>query len=137
MDCALGGVTEEAGGDWRAREPPSFEWPRLDLPVQRDFLREYDALGRNQPRVLGFMELVARTYPWMLGRFTGRVPDDMVARIADGQVEVPCVCKATTIVAHNHAVPCAGGCGRWFWYMAGVVRVGYEAEADPPTGVVP
>lgn len=106
----------------------SFDWPRLDDPIEYDPLRVYDALGRNQPRRLGFMETVVRPFPWLLAMFTGRVPDEMVATIGDGVVEVPCTCKATTVVPYNVATECEGGCGRYFWHIGPNVRVGYDPE---------
>lgn len=122
-------MSEDA--DWRFDELPLFDWPRLDDPVERDPLREYDALGRNQPRRFGFMELVVRPAPWILSRFTGRVPDDFIAQIADGIVAVPCPCKAVTEIPYNHCKPCDGECGRWFWSISGSVRVAGGPGGEP------
>lgn|SRR3954447_18951963 len=105
------------------------EWPR-ERPVDLDPLRTYDRLDRNQPRRLGFMELVVRPFPWILRAFRGRVPDNFIAQVDDGEVEVPCVCKAVTLIPFNIATPCEGNCGRWFWYFAGSVRVAYESPEE-------
>lgn len=88
-------------------------------------LRDLKALKR-----VGFME-VLRGLPWLLAEnFNGRVPDDMVASVEEGIVEVPCTCegKPTTEVRFNAVAPCSGDCGRWFWYIAGEVRVGYDPD---------
>lgn len=101
-----------------------------ERPVDPDPLRHYDMLDRNQPRRLGFMELVVRPFPWILRMFTGKVPGEFIAVVDDGVVEVPCPCKAVTRIPFNVAVPCNGACGRWFWYFGSEVRVGYE-NASP------
>jgi hypothetical protein len=100
--------------------------------VDRDVdpLRSYDRLGRNQPRRLGFMELVVRRNPWILRGFTGKVPDEFVAQVGIGEVEVLCPCRAATTIAFNIATPCEGECGRWFWYYADIVRVAYSSPEE-------
>jgi hypothetical protein len=95
-----------------------------------DPLRSYDRLNRNQPRRLGFMELVVRPNPWILRMFTGRVPDEFIAQVGIGEVEVPCPCRAVTAIRFNIATPCEGECGRWFWYFAGTVRVAYSSPEE-------
>lgn len=120
--------------DRRLESPLAFDWPRLEGPVERDPLRQYDALGRNQPRSFGFMEMVVRPCPWILQRFTKKVPPEFIAQVEDGVVQVPCTCKAVTDIQHNWCVPCVGNCGRWFWYYNGEVRVAYE---EPSAGPAP
>jgi hypothetical protein len=108
----------------------SDSYARLERAVGVDPLRVFDRLGRNQPRRLGCMELIARPLPWMLAAFTGTVPDNFIAQIGDGEVEVPCPCKAVTAIPWNIATPCEGNCDRWFWYFAGTVRVAYLSSHE-------
>jgi hypothetical protein len=112
----------------------SDSYARLERAVGVDPLRVFDRLGRNQPRRLGCMELIARPLPWMLAAFTGTVPDNFIAQIGDGEVEVPCPCKAATTIPYNIATPCEGNCGRWFWYFAGWVRVAYLSAEEQDDG---
>lgn len=95
---------------------------RREMPVNPDPLATFDALGRKQPKRLGFMEVV-RGLPWAMRERTGEVPGEMIARVGDDEVEIPCVCKATTIATHNRLVECEGACGRSFWSIAGKVYV--------------
>lgn len=92
-----------------------------------DHLARYDALGRKEPKKLGYLEIV-RGLPWLAAAYTGNVPATRFV-IEDGRAIVRCRCEEITHVSWNRAEPCAGECGRWFWYIGAGVRVAREKAA--------
>jgi hypothetical protein len=93
-----------------------------DLPFRRDPAADYDALGRKKPAPLNFMHF-ARAIPGYAALFNGRAPDEFVAQVADGVVEVACVCKPDELPRCKRLVPTPCRCGRWFLYNGSSVLV--------------
>lgn len=91
-----------------------------DLPVEPDLAAEYDLLGRKVPHRLGFMQF-ARAIPGYASQFTGRVPDQFVAQVDEGVVDVACPCGGTPRLEWMAPQACA--CGRIFANTGNVVRV--------------
>lgn len=102
----------------------------------RDPLATYDALGRKQPKRLGFQEFL-RGHPWMLKNFPKTVPGEMF--ILDGnEVVIACPCKVDPAprVPFNRVTLCTGqDCGRWFWWNGMSVLVA-RPETESETVVV-
>lgn len=101
----------------------------LEDPVHPDLTARYDALGRKQPRRLGFMVL-ARVIPGFAAQFSGRVPDGMYAQVEDETVEVLCVCKPEQPPRCRLWTPTPCACDRWFVYTGVDVRVARVSEHD-------
>ncbi len=95
-----------------------------------DSLATYDALGRKQPKRLGFVEH-ARRMPWLMRYFTKQVPGEFFIRVGDTAV-IACPCKASDPrVPINIVTRCDGdGCGRWFLFDGRNVRVAREPQVE-------
>jgi hypothetical protein len=93
-----------------------------DYPL--DPVSRFDALGRKEPKRIGYMEVV-RGLPWLADAYDRIVPPENYI-IDAGQAVVRCVCEEVTHVEWNRTERCAGDCGRWFWYIAGRVRAARE-----------
>lgn len=134
VESSRSGIPAELAGDRGLTAVDSYRPLTEGSLLRRDPVAEYDVAVGKLLKPIRFME-VARSLPWLLRHFTGRVPDDMVARVSDDAVEVPCTCpgKPVTLVPWNVATPCNGTCGRYFWLIAGGVRVGYQPEDEPPS----
>ena len=90
-------------------------------PWRRDPIARYDHLGRKLPKKLGALE-VSRAVPGFAALFDREVPPDRFV-VQEGQAIVECQCGEDAYCNWNQADPCPGGCGRWFWHLAGKVRV--------------
>lgn len=101
----------------------------LDWPAAIDPAGEYDLLGRKQLKQLNFVHF-SRAIPGYVARFAKRVPDEFIAQVADGIVEVACPCRTPPEPQCETWVPTACGCGRTFVYTGREVRVAYGRSAD-------
>lgn len=113
-------------------------WPR-EPPVEVDATDQYDALFRKEPKRLfaGGLEMM-RAIPGFAAQFTGRVPDEMMAK-EDDDLVVPCPCGSDVRIGINELVYCPGDCGRIFYSTGSTVRVAGKPEnlsSEPQTGVV-
>lgn len=101
-------------------------------PFHRDPLATYDALGRKQPKQVGFME-VLRGAPWLLGAFDREVPSEHWSKASgvergEAMASVDCPCGSNPVVAFNVPMLCKGGCRRWFFFDGARIRVAREPE---------
>lgn len=98
----------------------------------KDPAASYDALGRKQPKKIGFLE-AARRLPWLAKTFEKVVPQTYVIVTGD-RAMVVCPCGGAPAeggwlpaslprVRVNGMEPCPGDCGRWFVFDGHRVRV--------------
>lgn len=83
-------------------------------------LRRYDAAGIKQPVKINFLT-VARFLPGLVAQFDRVVPDDFVALIEEGVVDVACPCGSTPRLVIGEVDDCQ--CGRVFTYTGARVLV--------------
>lgn len=105
--------------------------------MTNDPLATYDALGRKQPKRLGFIEWALRPMPWLMRHFDKTVPSEFFAMDGDDAIiACPCGVDPPPRVPFNMPVRCEGeGCGRWFFFDRQTVRVATE-RAELQTSVV-
>jgi hypothetical protein len=103
----------------RVLDPPAWVTESV-WPIHPDPAASYDTVGRRQLHRLNFVHY-ARVVPGLAAQFTGRVPDDFVARIDEDHVDIACPCGATPRCELLVPKPCA--CERTFVWDGKVVRV--------------
>lgn len=95
-----------------------------EWPARMDVAATYDALGRKQPQRLGFMQF-ARAIPGYAAQFAKRVPDQFVAQVDLGVLEVACPCGVTPGPCCAWMVPTPCECDRIYVNLGSAVLVGY------------
>lgn len=87
---------------------------------------EHFVRNRRSPHRLRALQL-AESLPGLIDLFDGRVPHEMIAKVADRNVEIPCACKEHTVLLERGSIG-ACDCGRFFIFDGVDVRV---AKVDP------
>lgn len=96
-------------------------------PARPDPAAFYDALWRKQPVVPGFIQF-ARALPGYAALWTGRVPDEFIAKVSIDEVDIACPCGETPRCRWNVPEECA--CNRVFAYYGSTVWVTYVPAPD-------